>query len=197
MLTTIVYYTSNRENESFERKIIERLPQDMPIISVSQKPMNLGKNICVGDIGVSPENGFKQMLIGCEAATTPFVTFAEADTIYPPDYFNYQPDDINKRYWFESVYVLYRQGGFYLKGRSDCAHMSGREYAIKLLKEGNGKGMEYRGDYRPIKVQLEYPIVNIKTGNGMRPKTQTSKESIDCLPYWGRAELLREDLFGN
>ena len=56
---TIVYYTSNRENPDFENRITFRLLKtakklNMPLINVTQKPMpGFGKNICVGDVGVS------------------------------------------------------------------------------------------------------------------------------------------------
>ncbi|MCK9371413.1 hypothetical protein M0R04_15975 [Candidatus Dojkabacteria bacterium] len=55
MSATIVYCSSNMEKEEFEGKIKENLVKvcgDLPIISVTQKPINLGTNICVGeDIG--------------------------------------------------------------------------------------------------------------------------------------------------
>jgi len=196
MNTTVIYYTSNRENKAFEQKIMERLTQvDLPIITVSQKPVNIGRNIVVGDIGVSDQNVFKQMLIGCEVAETPFVIFAEADTLYPPEYFKYKPKEL-KRYWFEPVYILYRnKDSFFLKGRSDCGHMAGRELAIKLLKEGGNKGMRYKGIHRPTKVELKNPIINIKTGDGMRPKTQTGRIPVTRLPYWGKATDVRKEYF--
>jgi hypothetical protein len=203
-ITTIVFYTSNQEKENFQTYILTSLIIDsesmnIPLITVSQKPLKNCKNICVGDIGVSTQSILKQMLIGCEQSKTPFVTFAEADTLYPPDYFCYPAEDINKRYWFEPVYVLYHnKDAFYLKGRSDCGHMAGRLYVISLLKEAlkKGKMMEYRGEYRPTKVEIEIPIINIKTGNGMNQKTQTSSVPVLSLPEWGKASVLRKELFG-
>ena len=204
MDSTVIYYTSNKENILFEKKIMERLKKAkgyLPLISVSQKPINFGNcNICVGDIGVSDGNAFKQMLIGCERAKTDFVIFAEADTLYPPEYFQYEPKEL-KRYWFEDVYVWYPhspmlQDNFFLKGRSDCGHIAGRKLAIKLLKEGKGRGMKYKGKNRPEKVQLENPIINIKTGDGMRPKTQTALNPVSSLPYWGKVKDLQKEIFG-
>lgn len=64
---SIVYYTSNHEKPEFEQKIIDDLLSkrgDLPIISVTQKPMDLGTNICVGDVGLSYLNARRQMLIG-------------------------------------------------------------------------------------------------------------------------------------
>jgi hypothetical protein len=50
---TILYYTSNHEDEIFESNIIKLLKKmcgDLPIISISQKPIELGENICVGNV---------------------------------------------------------------------------------------------------------------------------------------------------
>ena len=62
---TIIYYTSNQEGSLFEEKIRENILKhkgNLPIISVSQKPMGFGKNICVGDVGHSYLNEFRQIL---------------------------------------------------------------------------------------------------------------------------------------
>jgi len=201
-LTTVIYYTSNHENELFESKVRGRLREavgEIPVISVSQKPIAFGHNICVGDIGLKELNIPKQMLAGCEQAKTPYVTFAEADTLYPPEYFRYIPTNINKRYWFEPVYILYpysedMQNSFYSKGRSDCAHMAGREFIVNLLRKAVSEGtmLPFRGDNRPEKVLLETPIVSLKTGNSLHPKTQTNLIPIPSSPYWGEAKELKD-----
>ena len=57
---TLVYITSNRENEYFESKIIETMKESingLPVVSVSQKPIDFGENICLGDIGAKEEAG--------------------------------------------------------------------------------------------------------------------------------------------
>jgi hypothetical protein len=214
-ITTVVYYTSNREDEVFEEKIRAKLVENcggLPIVSVSQKPINLGKNYWVGDVGVCEDNLFRQILTGCMAARTPFVTFAEADTLYPPDYFTYRPAELNKRYWFEGVWILYPfskdlQNNFYAKGRSDCAHMAGREYLISILERRlAGRKMWHcnpepmpkynRRTEWPTIVEVSNPIVSFKTGQGMRPKTQTSRVPVPSLPYWGKAEDLRKEYCG-
>ena len=57
MNKTIIYYTSNREDERFESRVRANLLKvcgNLPIISVSQKPIyGFGFNIPVGDVGVS------------------------------------------------------------------------------------------------------------------------------------------------
>jgi hypothetical protein len=58
-MVTILYYTSNREDESFEKKIQENILKqtDLPIISVSQKPINFGKNILNYKSGIATQGG--------------------------------------------------------------------------------------------------------------------------------------------
>ncbi|MCK9371410.1 hypothetical protein M0R04_15960, partial [Candidatus Dojkabacteria bacterium] len=92
---TILYYSSQREKPEFEFKIIDNLLKvcgDLPIISITHFPMDLGHNICVGDVGCSGFNMFRQVLLGCEAANTTFIISAEADCLYPPDYFTFRPE---------------------------------------------------------------------------------------------------------
>lgn len=83
--------------------------EDIPIISVSQKPVDLGTNICVGNIGRTMESVWMQTLAGAEAATTRFVAIAAQDNLYPRGCFGYQPsrDDIFY-YNFNYVFLHYR-----------------------------------------------------------------------------------------
>jgi len=49
---TIVYYTANYINKWFAdqtKKTLLEAISGLPLISVSQKPMDFGENICVGD----------------------------------------------------------------------------------------------------------------------------------------------------
>jgi len=96
---TVIYYTSNwldTHNPHFlrnTRKVLEQVTRDMPIISVSQKPVTFSgvtdhTNICIGDIGRSHLNIYKQILIGCEAAKTEYVAMAEDDILYSFDHFH-------------------------------------------------------------------------------------------------------------
>ena len=92
---SIIYCSSNREHPKFEQRIkdnILKVRGNLPIISVTQKPINFGKNICVGNVGVSGFNFFRQSLIACEEAKTKFVISAEADCLYPPGYFQFIPE---------------------------------------------------------------------------------------------------------
>lgn len=109
MDATILYYTANQPNRPFVDYVCEHLIQmagNIPILSISQKPMQLGTNICVGDIGYSVYNVYKQIWIGTQAATTDYVICCEDDTLYPAEHFACRPPsgtfgyNVN-RYWLE------------------------------------------------------------------------------------------------
>lgn len=91
---SVIYYTSNyleTENPYFvantKKQLIKAIGKH-PLISVSQKPMDFGENICVGDIGRSHRNIYWQMLQGCKAAKTKYVAMAEDDIFYSYEHFH-------------------------------------------------------------------------------------------------------------
>lgn len=92
---TVVYYTSNWLDdhnpyflENTKKQLLIAIG-DLPLISVSQKPIAFGKNICVGDIGRSHLNLYKQILEGAKAAKTKYVAMAEDDILYSHEHFHY------------------------------------------------------------------------------------------------------------
>lgn len=98
-MKTIVYLTDNTLDEKIATKCREMLIREaweIPIISVSQKPVELGINICVGEIGRNWISLYKQLLAGCEAAKTKYVSIAEHDCLYTNEHFSWIPpkDDV-------------------------------------------------------------------------------------------------------
>jgi len=212
-LYTIIYYTSNRENEIFEAKVKDYLTAvcgDIPIVSVSQKPIDFGYNICVGEVGACDFNLFRQIQIGCQQIETPYVISCEADCLYPTDYFLFSPDDADY-YRFTPLYVLEKwgkdnYGGFFPKTTAPFAQITKREYWLSELdREFKDQpkwypdGSKYhlnlftKKDWQEIK--LDNPIVSLKTGQGMRKHTQIGGAAINKIPFWGDAEALRKDLW--
>ncbi len=212
---TILYYTSNKESPEFEKKIKDKLLStcgDIPIISVSQKPIDLGKNICVGDVGACDFNLFRQIQIGCQEAKTPYIISCEADCLYPPDYFQFIPDGENY-YRFKPLYILEmwgkgEYGGFLPKTTAPFAQITKREYWLsELEREFKDKpmwlpnGSKYllylfrKKDWKEI--EFKNPIVSLKTGDGMRKHTQVDGISmVNEVRYFGNAEKLRKELWG-
>jgi hypothetical protein len=203
--STILYYTSNKEKPEFEERIRQNLLSvcgDLPIISISHKPIDLGKNICVGDVGASGFNMFRQVLLGCEAATTEFVVSAEADCLYPPDYFTFIPPKNDVCYWDSNLYVMGHRRNYFFKKEGGATHAQviGREFYIELLRklfEGapqwcveeknfpkERRHKENVFDYIEH-YQTENPVVQIKTGDSMRHYTVSERIPILEIPYWG------------
>ena len=89
---TLIYYTSNQVEERFAGNVRQSLLSfELPIISVSQKPLDFGRNICVGDIGVSIYNIYKQVLIGAKSADSEYVACCEDDALYNVEHFSHRP----------------------------------------------------------------------------------------------------------
>lgn len=215
---TIIYYSANSEDPKFEAKICENILKQkgyIPIISVSQKPMDFGKNICVGEIGHSYLNEFRQILIGAKAAETPYIVFAESDFLYPESYFAFEPKGANL-YRYNNVWIIFKDPKLYSYRRKDSsvgAQIGKKEYVIKLLEEFlDGAPEWFDGEITPrdkngkvrkdvFKVPFEpfgseIPCISFKTGQGMRRQTSVmrGRDNLQMnLPYWGRAGDLRKE----
>ena len=210
--TTVVYYTSNRENPEFERRILETLVEnmgDLPLITVSHKPMPLGNNICVGDVGRSGYNAWRQLYLGAGLAKTRFICTAESDYIYPKEYFSYVPPSEDSFYLANPVYLLcasdpsrtryipmpvhWREG----------ASVTGRKYLMKSLEDilpgddiwrsrGESRGMRqnlFAGKKLEL-FDLPSPAVTFKTSENMHSHVMRYRKTTSRLRGWGRASDL-------
>ena len=138
---TVIYYTANFAPEKFIRKnqdLLLKAIGNAPLISVSQKPIHFGYNICVGDIGRSHLNIYRQALIGAKEATTKYIALAEDDIMYAPEHFDHTPTpgffayDINV--WM--FYEFYKPRIFSYKGRINMNSLiCERELFIETIEE--------------------------------------------------------------
>ena len=106
---SIIYYSDNKLDPTLFNKCVEQLKvasEGKPIISVTQKPADLGMNICVGDIGTSWLNLYKQLLKGAEEATTKYVATAEHDCLYTEEHFNWVPPTDDTFYYNENCWFV-------------------------------------------------------------------------------------------
>jgi len=212
---TILYYTSNQEKPEFEewmRKLIFENSGGLPIVSVSQKPIDFGKNICVGEVGCSSFNMWRQILIGLKEIKTEYVIFTEADCLYPPEYFEFDPPGGNF-YRYDNIWIVFYRGipRAYRKHWSNAAQIGRTDYLRKALEEyfegqpqwadkwyaTNPDGTR-REDYNGVPFEYfngEAPCVSFKTGHGLTTKTvfRSGKENkADILSYWGKIEDVRK-----
>lgn len=215
----IIYCSSNQERQDFEQKIRDNILAscgDIPIISVTQKPIKFGVNICVGDdIGISGFNYFRQFLMGAEASNADYVISAEADCLYPPDYFQFVPESLETCYRNRNLYVMGNKRDYYWHKPEGATHSQvvGREFYVQRLrmlfhgapqwseKERNFP-RERWGQVDVVKPeQLEYwdtenPVVQIKTGQGMRHYTRSERVDILEIPYWKSGKELKRRICG-
>lgn len=212
---TIIYCSSCREKPAFEQKIRDNILKvcgGLPIISVTQKPMDFGKNICVGDaIGVSGFNFFRQVQIACEEAKTRFVISAEADTLYPPDYFTFEPEKDDICYRNSNLYVVAHKRPIFWKKEEGATHAQivGRKFYLKRLEElfkdapewsveeknfprERGLGVDVFDEKQIDFWETDNPVVQIKTSDSMRHYTNSDRIDRASIPYWGDAAALRK-----
>jgi len=208
METTIIYYTSNIENEFFEKKIRDNILRqtDLPIISVSHKPIEFGKNICIGEKPVCYLSLWKQQLIGLKEAKTKYCITAEADCLYPPEYFTFIPERDDLVYRYKNVWCFWdNKSRFWQKPCMEGAQMCNRKYWIERLeqvleshkewqelsREGNRKIALniFKGDDRTS--WNGNPVLTFKTDKAISRKTALSRTpAVRELPYWGEANLI-------
>ena len=213
-MPTIIYYSAHLESENFERRIRKTLARNgrtLPMISVTQNPVGIGKNICVGEMGVSSQNAYRQLQTGALVAKTKYICTAESDFLYPEEYFRFKPRRDDVAYYADPLYVLHNQRGyakvFNLKPRgSEGAMFVNRLFLIeaieKLLKNFGFWGMAdasqlpYYLFQRPYKVRrfkLSKPVITFKTERQMHKRTphDPTVKSRE-LPYWGKShDLIR------
>jgi len=213
MKATIIYYTSNQEHPEFEARIRANILKvtDLPVVSVSQYPIDFGKNICIGDVGASNFNMFRQIQIGCQNTKADFVISAEADCLYPPDYFTFRPKELDRCYRNSNVYVMgdHRNYWFHKKEGATHAQIIGRKYYLEVLKEQfrgvpqwsveekNFPKERKKKDDIFDKIyywQTENPVFQVKTHRSMRYYTHSERVPIYDLPYWGNGKEVRKKL---
>jgi hypothetical protein len=211
---TILYYSSSHEKPEFERKIIENLQEacgDLPIVSVSQKPLDLGKNICVGDVGLSYLNEWRQMFIGAKEVQTPYIVFAESDHLYPKEYFSFVPPRAGS-WHYDNVWTVFkdvtRAGSYRRKEFSDGAQICDKKSLVerleRFLADKPQWGEEYY-DEQLLDVPFDYfsgptACIVFKTGDGVSNSANVinkpGNNRKNSLPYWGHVTNLRAKYFG-
>ncbi len=208
---TILYYTSNKEDPAFEARVRENILKNsggLPIVSVSHEPIEFGHNICVGNVGVSGFNMFRQVQIGLEIIKTTFVISAEADCLYPPDYFTFRPPTIDTCYRTSNLYVMpdKRSYFFYKQEGATHAQIVGTKFYAETLKNLFTNAPEWSVEEKNFPKERtrkadvfdeiahwesQNPVFQIKTHRGMRYYTHSDRTPIMSLPYWGSGTIVR------
>jgi len=94
MKKTILYYTNNMiDGTPLNRRVLSTLTRSgLAIVSVSQHPMGLGRNI-VADGGYSAGSIIAQIITGLEVIGEGVVYFAEHDVLYDRSHWRLEPGE--------------------------------------------------------------------------------------------------------
>lgn len=222
---TLVYYSACKISDFFANNI--RYPlwkystrKNVPIVSVTQKPIDFGENICVGDIGISVWNIYYQILLGAKSAKTKFIACCEDDSLYTSNHFSFRPREdefaYNVHRWNVQSNLYY-----YRSNRPGmCMCVAPRDLMIQTLeirlekypKElcANTKHIQYFGEPGRYESQLGLPIVkrfhfttrtptltfNHRPSYGGARRLLTTDVLKDELPYWGKSSDLWRRIHG-
>jgi len=215
---TVVYYSASTEDPAFEARVQAQILASgggaLPIISVTQKPVDFGRNVCVGEVGCCDANAFRQLQIGAEQTDTGWIAVAEADALYPPAYFEWHPNaETQPCVRYTPVYILwdrhYGAGGFWQKEWTEGAQYVRTEHLLKRLdlalqgrptwstpEDPHPRELmrKRRWGYR---TETWAPVISCKTGQGLRWRTGVirGRSRVPELPYWGSAEAVGARFF--
>jgi len=106
---TILYITDSKLDPWLSwkcRELLLKVSDGVPIISVSQQPLDFGENICVGDIGQSGVSIDTQLVAGLERVKTKWLLVAEHDCVYSREHILWTPPDENVFWYNDNVWLL-------------------------------------------------------------------------------------------
>ncbi len=113
--TTLIYYTDGSLEDSLAELVRNRLLKTgLPIVSVSQEPLDFGTNVCIGKIGRSYSSIQSQILAGLCRAETKYVALCEHDTLYPDGCFDFVPPGDGVFFYNRNrIFVIAKKGPQY------------------------------------------------------------------------------------
>jgi len=207
----IVYYTDSQIEDRLAnavRKNIKKWAGPIPIISVSQAPLDFGENICIGEQPRKYKSIYEAVLRGVSAAPEGAVIYLlEHDVFYHPSHFAFLPADRDSMYFNrERYYYILGKDSFYpARGRralSQC--VAYREAIIRHAEERLSSiagdditerwdDLEKRSSVKYENFRSDRPNVDIRHGNNFtghgtykKDYAKDRKKGVVNLPGWGR-----------
>lgn len=214
----LVYYTDNRCEERIMTVCRNQLYKCCPkweIISVSQFPINFGKNI-VMDLPRCGASMYKQILAGLKESTVDVVYLIEHDVLYHPSHFSFVPPHKHRIYYNLNRWAVSTKDGQALYYISFCNSLLVAyrkvllnymtEFVDLIEKEGYsrkrmGHAIGKKGlpiiQYPIDTFNSEWPVVDLRHNNNYT-ENRFSKEQFshpgeewqlaDEVPFWGRTK---------
>lgn len=218
---TILHYTSNKIPDNFARNIRNHLlkvtEEKIPIISISQKPMDFGYNICVGDIGSSVYNVYRQIFEGLKITKTKYICCCEDDSLYVMEHFESKVPDDAISYNMSRWQVSHRGYFFYLRRTSMLCCIAPTEILFNTLNERftkypempppdtlSGRQRQAFGEPGRYENRIGLPVVKLNRFESVLPvvtfrhwaglgglRGMSSSDIIkEEIEYWGNAKDL-------
>lgn len=179
-MKAIVYYTDNNIDPEIRDMCIEQLESvNIPIVSVSFEPMDLGENICVGEQVRCDKTIFWQIARGAAECMDDVVYLAEHDVLYHPSHFDFIPlrDD-----------TLYYNTNRYRWRLSDdkkwfwkSSNIAGRSQIV-----GRGRTIRdhYQGNMAPKQTfKSEGPNIDIRHNRNFT-RGKKPRRFVETIPCW-------------
>ena len=187
----IVYYTDSKLEPVLAasvRKQLKKVAGLIPIISVSQEPLNFGKNICVGKKPYTYKSMYEQLLAGLKAAPEGSIVYpVEHDVFYHSSHFVKLPEDhdhiwfnFNRYYWKAGLPYFFKARGKKTMSQGVCY----REFLIKHCEDriaqweaGDPEAEIIHIDYKTY--MSAYPNVDIRNGQNFTPNGKWKRAYFD------------------
>jgi len=199
MKRAIVYYTDSRLDPELDcavRKQLIKAANGIPIISVSQKPLDLGKNICIGDKPRCYRSLYEQLLIGLEEADPgSMITLVEHDVFYDLSHFRFYAPDSEHVYFNLNRYAWcpgFDTFGIMVGYRALSQAVADRELLLNNVTahiaraNGDEVGPHMCGT---LKNWISpRPTVDIRHGNNFTepgPYESEGAKGLYKIPFWG------------
>jgi hypothetical protein len=227
---TILYYTASIApagfSENVRKHLLEITENKIPIISISQKPIGFGHNICVGEIGASVYNEYRQIFEGLKITKTDYIACCEDDTLYVPEHFSYRPKDDNIVSYNVNKWQLDERGIYFTRARfAMLGCISRTDLMYKILEMRFNKyptaeackdlsGAQWRGMCEPGKGErytglpwvsverftTEHPLITFHQKNSLEGsvlKKLSAYVRREHLDPWGSGQELWKKFYGD
>jgi hypothetical protein len=206
MKKAIVYFTDSRLEEELDeavRKQILKAANGIPIISVSQTPIDFGKNICVGIRPRNYLNLYRQLLTGIKATKKDSIVFTcEHDVFYHPSHFEFVPPKNDRIYYNTKRFYWRRNQDFFLSAIGKRALSQGAGYREVFLAHAKGQvttreiGFDASCTGSFSSFESKCSNIDIRHGGnfsilGSLSKSHPSRR-IPSVEYWGTPEQFQD-----
>ena len=212
----VVYYTDNILKEPFAkmvRGLLKKSVDGIPIVWVSQKPIDEENNLVWENIGRSHKSMCIQILSGIQNLNVDVIYLAEHDVIYHPSHFGYIPKKSDvfyynlNRWWLEAETgrtsfrhnVLGALSQLVAHKKLLESHYKERVTALESglnvrLQHGTEPGKQKGNiltNYETETFCSEWPNIDIRHKRNFTYSDRFKKRKYilaDGIPYWGKTK---------